>query len=483
MHLALLIALQLAFSMLLAAAGAAYSARSSKRALGLSLLVAAVALPGAFHGLLVWKALSLRFELGVEHAPWPAALGLFLAHAAVLPWVLTVARRRALSPVPLASAAALALALACGLYWNLELRARVILLSARVEAGRIAYRVAPGRVDPAENAAPLYEEHVAELFEGPAALHPGPWRDVLRGEAELTADDPELRALLDRAGPALARARETSRLPRCSFETGAGGDYEVVRIPSVLPLYSLAEVLALEARVRAQDGGAADALEDVEAIYRIAEHLAQTPLPTLLMTAGAVRELGDRTLVHILSAPELDAGDLSAFVLHRASSLVESAPDMIALEEAYGLGMISSMADAGPLEPYFVLRAEAELAGYRATMAELADRARRLGDAKDAEPGRAPATRGLLAGLLAPKASLLPALVRSDAQGELVRAALAAAHVRSARGTWPRGTDELGVGFERVLLEGDGAFVRITLAEPGTLEPAPELRLPEERSP
>lgn len=474
MDLALLTALQLAFSLLFTATGAAWSARWGRRAPGRSMRAAAVLLPAAFHGYLAWKALDLRFGLGVEHAPWVAALALLLAHAALVPWILVRAGRGELPGSQLALAALLALALECGLLWNLELRSRTHLLEARLAAGRIAYRLAPGHVDRAENAAPLYASVVAELFDGPQAVDPRPWSEALREGTELPADDARLRALLEQAAPALERAREASRLAHCSFEDGAGEDYELVRIPRVLPLYELALALALEGRVRAQSGDAAGALADAGTLYRIAEHLAQTPLVVLLLTASAVRELGDRVLVRALSVPDLDAAELAASAPRRGNSLADRWPDMVALEEACGLGLASSMAEARQ-ELYLILRVERELAGYRAAMAELARR-----PTAPAGGRRPPRRQGLLAGLLTPPLDrAFDTLSHSDTQGLLVPAALAATRLRAERGAWPREVGELGPGFEGVRLEGDGEGVRITLTDPGGLERPPEWILPD----
>jgi hypothetical protein len=459
----------------------------------------------ALDGYLTWKAVALRFDSGIVHAPWIAAtslLGLHLVGVGLL-WTHRTreAGRGPFSAGTLLLCALAALALDLSTLCNLELRARLRASGLRFEAGRIAWRLSPPRPAADDNAAPLYLR-AAHVFEGSDALELDVWSPALRGEAVLDAHDPALRVVLTGLADVLRSAREAASLASCWFEPKEGwpeasGLEEPVVVPRIASLLALGSAFALEARVRALDGDAAGALEDVDALFCLSAHLGQTPglIPTL--GAVAIRESGVTTLAHVLSGDGLELSTLERFDLRLGPSQAELAPDALLMEEAYGLGMLGWWLQSGGDIPglqngklsarldstlFAVFLLDEDVAGYRATMWELQALAREpravFLEAPPTDAARVRG-RGLLSSLLVPNLhDLLRAMHRSDVRGELACVALEAARHRAALGRYPTSLTELGMTPRDVQLEGDGSTVR--LVSPGLRagDDPLELRLP-----
>jgi len=492
MLIVLLCSLQIAFSLLVCAVATRFAERiDSKFLRRLTLAVAVVPLL-AFHLLLAWKACVVRFDLGVEHAPWTHAIGVAVAHALGVAWILRARPFGANSTTQLAVAALIAASLETGLVWNLDLRFRLNLLEARVEAGRIAYEVGAKANASSANAGPIYTRIAASLFEGQDEVQLSKWRDALGEKAELDASDPELRAVLARCAAALDETRSATRITTCRFEprdlNAPGG---VVAAPPIFPLLSLAQLLQLEARVRLADRDVRGALEDVRALYRFTRHLADTRGTGPLMVTAAIARETHATLAHVLSSPRVVAGDLEGL----EGLFVEFAPlgpDMVASEKAYGMSMLSMLADEDTsftdsnalLEfPYFLSSGLEEIAGYRAVLDEQMELARGPLDAlrrAEDDPARLERThaRGLIARVVAPHlAGRLIALRLADARNLLSRAALAAARLRFERGELPSASAELGPPFDEVQLTRDDDGLLFELADPSAFKDPPTLRL------
>jgi hypothetical protein len=495
----LLATVHLAFSLLLLAAALAWGATRPPVARRIAVALALAPLL-AFHGLLLWKTAFLRFDVGVLHSPWRLATALLLLHLVGAALLLARARREpgagAWPAGTLALAALFALALDATTLWNLELAARLRLGDLRVEAGRIAWRESPPRPEDEENAALRYQR-AAELLEADEELG-RELRVVLGEQAALDLDDPALRAVLLRLAPALEALRAGARLEACWFEPEPqfpGAD-ELVGVPRILPLMQLADALALQARVRAADGDLAGALEDVEGLLALSDHLARTPVLISLMGACRVRDLAVGALAHALVAEEVGPSSLEDLALPVGPVLVAGTARALAMEEAYGLSMVGLLArgdvglgDGGwrPLSRldaalYKVFLLEDDVAGYRLSARELQQLARApLAEVLAApEPeAREIRGRGLLASLLVTNVRRMVLMAHlSDARVELGRLALEATRYRLEHGAYPTSLDELEVDAPGVELEGDGSWVRFLRPDLSDDDRPLDLRLP-----
>jgi hypothetical protein len=298
--------------------------------------------------------------------------------------------------------------------------------------------------------------------------------------------------------PALERVRAGARLEACWFEPEPqfpGAD-ELVGVPRILPLLQLAQALALQARARVADGDLSAALEDVEGLLAMSDHLVQTPVLIGLLGACAVRDLGARTLAHALAAEGLPSSTLQGFELRPGPDLAALTPRALAMEEAYGLSMVGLLArgEVGlvgdgwqPLSRlnaalYKIFLLEEDVAGYRLSARELQELARApLAEVLSApEPdAREIRGRGLLATLLITNVRRMVLTAhRTDARVELARLALAAARFRLEHGAYPTSLDALGVEAPGVVLEGDGSWVRFVRLDLSDDDRPLDLRLP-----
>jgi hypothetical protein len=485
----------LSFSLLIVATALAWGQGRSSTVRRAAIALALVPLL-VLHATLSWTTLRLRFHSGLGFSPWLAACGLFALHALGVWLLLSRARRRpgaAAWPVgTLAVCSLAALALEGTTLWNLELQAHIELSRLSLEAGRIAWRESPPRPRPEENAAPLYLEASEKLQRGDEGVL-DPWR----GQETLDANDPELRAALQSLSAALESARAAGRRPACWFEPETGlesAGSSVVSLP-VKPWFRLADALELDARVRAADGDVSGALADVEGLFALARHAVQEPSLVSALLASSVRSKALGALAHALAAPSLAARDLEDLDPTREPSLVAVAPRALAREEAFCLAAVGQLSEAGSrlgfpggargllrnrlasaLYNAFLLGPE--VAELRSSLKEIQALAlsplaelRALRDSNGIGFSR----RGYLASYLLPNMlTVLLTLHRSDSELELAALAVEVTRWRLVHGGYPQTLAELGREDGRVLLEGDGTYVRLTRPDAGDAE----LRLP-----
>lgn len=480
---------QASFALLAGAAGTALLA-STPRTTGAWIVALLAVLPLlALHLLLTWSVAELRFGQGVEHAPWLFAASLFALHGLGVVWLL----RRGVSGATLFgwSAGRLAVgALVAGgfsfaILRVLNLEARLTLSKVRAEASAIVFELAPAAPSAELNAAPVYERAGQELFGGEDFVELDDYDDALSNRAPLEADRAELRRLLERCAPALDRVRAASALPYCHFAPKDGR--ELVRVPSVMPRFSLARLLCLEARVRAHQGNLAGAVDDVLAALRMSEHVARMPTLLALAVGTAMRTETLGTLLHVASLDGVGADELARLGEPLGVDFATLAPAATRWEEAHGLALLEAALVDGDTEfagfidggyewigarLYAPFLLEGDLRGYREVMAELLALSRlthrELASATaDDRIGESVRRRGILASLMAPNMTrVLDHTHQGDAQTALARLALAAARERLAHGSYPTNFGPWSGSTEGVRIEGDGSAIRLLRTDP-----------------
>lgn len=441
----------------------------------------------ALHGLIAVKMGLLRFDLGIEHAPWLWAAGLLVAHVAGAIALRARVRHAAWSLPRTALVAIVALAADATTIHVLALDGRFLGLSMQLDAGRAAYALTPSRPAPGENAAPLYEALRDEI----AALHDDEsadaWMDALNSGDPIDAGAADLEAYLARAAGLLDRIRAATELPRCAF--APTGEDDVVHIPSVMPFLHASDLLRLSARVRVAEGDVAGAASDVSSAFALSSHLVETPSVLTLMMASVLRSRAIDELELVLSAPRLSQGDVDALVLP-AAPLDGELERGLRMEEAFmlsvigralasdGIGILGGSGDAWTAIDdgfFLVLLARSEVRGLREGFAALRQHAAAGTDMPLDDVVR----RGVLTRLALPNLRSRTATLRQgDARLELARAAIAATRWKLEHGEYPR---EIGAwcGTGAPLrIEGDG--VSIALTHTGSFPEPVVLRLPVE---
>ncbi|MBK7878584.1 MAG: hypothetical protein IPJ77_23245 [Planctomycetes bacterium] len=495
MAMALFVVLQLAVSLLAAAAAFARAARAASKAGRIAWIALGTVPFFLSNALVAWSGIALRFEHGLGNAPWGAGVVLFVAYVLGVVWIGARSRAAAWSALPLLFAFVASVAVEASVLWNLQLQGRLRASALALEAGRIAYRESPGAVLAHENAAPVYEQvsSVLEPEEGPSVSD---WFGPSPSEDLVDTSDPALLAAVASWGPALESARAATRLPHCQF--ASPGAEEIVPPPRVVPILHVARGFALEARVRASKGDVRGGLEDVRAIFAIAHQLLDAPVFLAVAMASAMRDLAVDTLARVLASERVTAEDLAAFEFDAPPLSGGYVERGLRLEQAFGLGMVGLFAHEGGAAPsdlgmftepvsvlYTALMLEDDVRGYRELMDEfeklaslpVAELARQL-ERNPQERRTAVRARGLLATLLVPNVEdKLMTFHRADAHVRLARIAVQAARARATSGSWPKSAAELGVTDGVIVVEGDGTFLLLRDTTPG-FTPAPELRVP-----
>ena len=436
------------------------------------------------HALVAVKMALLRFDQGVEHAPWIWASAILLAHVA---GALVVRVRVRESRWPLARCALVLVAAFAADQTAFHVRrvdGRFLGMSMQLDAGRIAYRLTPPRPTEGLNAAPLYEALGPELAAIAADERTTSWLGALRTGTTLDTTSPALRAELARMSSTLERLRTATRLPHCVFVSTDEVDF--VASPLVTPFLHASDILRLAARVRTADGDLVGAVSDVGSMFALGRHLAERPSVLTLLMATVVRSRAVDELVNVLSAPQLTSRDLESLVVPD-TALSAELERALRMEEALllsgvGRALASDVVNITPPNDsltwmnnqlFFAFAARADVTALRLGFEDL-----RRSVAAEVAPSREELARyGVLAGHALTRLTGHAAQLRAgDARLALGRAAAAAARWKLEHGEYPRTLGPWCGADAPLRVEGDGTS--IVLTHMGTFPEPVVLRLP-----
>jgi hypothetical protein len=366
----------------------------------------------------------------------------------------------------LAIAAGAAFLLCAMTFWNMDLAARNKLAATRAEAGAIALSLAGLRPPDSQNAALLYEK-ASELMEEDSGFS-RPWAELLQRSSD---GDAEIRAFLDKHETALRLLRQGAALPGWYLEYGSAIPEVEVLMSGLGDMGQGARLLALDARVKANQGKARDALADVSAIFGMARHAASGPVLTQALVAMAIGQIGHSALQDVLAHCEPSGGDLEVLAVDEVFSYWLLFRRSMRMEQAYGLSMFATMIDRGA---FFLLN---EVSGYRSLMMEL-DRVLALPCHEAREGMKRLETQaregrwGILQAMLYPALGrAASAAVEAEARHRLDNLALAATAHRIKRGTFPAKPEDLVPEFMMIFPKDpfDGQPMRMATTAEGIL--------------
>lgn len=144
--------------------------------------------------------------------------------------------------------------------------------------------------EPTENAAELYGRAVALLVPGDSERFT---------ELRRSHDDQAAKEELLRQRDVLTLVRRASAMPACAFpvifQSSQDPDYA-----KVVPIKSLAQLLALSAHVKTRDRDWKGAIADIAAIERIGVHLRTIPDEIPLLLSFACTSIANRELAYLL---------------------------------------------------------------------------------------------------------------------------------------------------------------------------------------
>ncbi len=396
------------------------------------------------------------------------------------------------SPRALALAALAALAVHTMTFWNLDLAVRQRMDAMRIEAGTLALAVSPPRVPDGENAAIYYQQ----AFEGGLLDQPPEgyedWLATLGDTPEtFDFDQPEFVAYMQRRGPLLALVRQASAMPQCTFNRDWGRPSFTMLLPETQNMRAAARDLKLEAHYRAAHGDLRGAAENVLALHRMAEHVAQEPLLVSLLVSYALDAIAVNTLEHLLRMHPFTSEDLAVLDGWRLTPANPRLQRAYRMEEAFALAMFNQVAEWREMDAlgqqlgitsgwppnvsavYRVFFLSDDLADYREAMARIQrsvmlpyrERQRVL---NDLETDRKNTPMGIVSRLLVPALGAVEtASARHDAQQRLALVALAAQRYRGQHGGYPERLEDLTADGAVVLLKDPFSNEQLRLAARG----------------
>jgi hypothetical protein len=244
----------------------------------------------------------------------------------------------------LALAFGVAVALHLMTLWNMDLEAREQLASLRAEAGAMALSAAPPRVPDSDNAALIYEqadEALTSALRGIADEHmkktteheqssmereqnssigqTGYSKWINLDSADFDPSDPELVGFLKKQSGIIALILEGAKKPSYYFEHDYNLPSYSILLPEVQSARNIARLLALQARWKAATGDYRASMEDINAMFAIAQHIGEEPFIVSGFVGVAIDGIAMDTLRAIIASHQLDLKDLDIVKLHSFS--------------------------------------------------------------------------------------------------------------------------------------------------------------------
>lgn len=257
---------------------------------------------------------------------------------------------------------AIAFLVAVGLHlmtlWNMDLEAQRQMASLRVEAGALAMSVTPPRVPDSENAALLYEQAGQALG---SALNINYSDDKSKNEEwnkwvdsmdkpDFDPKDPALVRFLQEQAGTISLIIKATKKPGCYFEHDYNRPTISMLLPELKPLVYSAKLMVLNARCKAATGDYQTAMEDVNALFIMAEHASNVPMLVGTLISAAIDSLGTKTLQNIIASHRLDARDLDLLKLNTGFSHHKSMQRALRYEEALRLNIFSEIDRMGSFQ-------------------------------------------------------------------------------------------------------------------------------------
>lgn len=339
----------LGVSLLWVAAAIAVSARIRWRGWAGLFLLGALALLAVILGVPLAMSAVMRFGLRLAESWFGYCLSLFIAAFIGGVIILWLGRRRPAPGFARAATGWPAGWLTVGLlgmilldvmtFWNVDLAVRNNAANLRTEAGAMLLSVAPPQVEDERNAAVLYEKAFARMARDKSLSSP----NSLLVQDDPDAASPAIAQLLERHARTLQLLREANTMPACRFEHDYARPSISMLLPELNKCRNAAQLLALAARHDAVTGNAPQAVDDINAIFRLARAAGSDPIIVSGLVQIGIDAVGVKTLEtvlpHVSRADELQRlriGDVDAVRRQARRSLTG--------EEAFGLSFFSDLA-------------------------------------------------------------------------------------------------------------------------------------------
>lgn len=339
----------LVVSLLWVATAVAVSARIRSRGRARLFLLAALAVLTMELGAPLALSAQMNFGIGLAESWFGYCLSLFIAAFFGGVIILWLARRH---PAPGAARAAagwpagwLSVALLGMIlldvmtFWNVDLAVRNDAANLRTEAGAMLLSVAPPQVDDDRNAAVLYEKAFARMKQDTSFTSP----DSPMEQDNPDPASPAVAQLLDRQANTLRLLREASAIPACRFEHDYVHPSISMLLPELAQCRTAAGLLALAAKHDAVTGNAPQAVDDINALFRLGRAVGSDPCIVSNLVQIAIDAVGVKTLQAVV--PHLNrAEELQRLRIGDVDAARREAQRSLTGEEAFGLSVFSDLA-------------------------------------------------------------------------------------------------------------------------------------------
>ncbi len=344
----------LAVSLLLLTTLAACSAHLRRRRTA-AIVAAAVLLTLILFGPFLAAATAARFVMNLVYHHFIPVLTLTLLFILGSVFVARAALRSEADGEPagrqwprlkLAAALATALLLELMTFWNLDLAVKNQIAAARLEAGALSLSVAPPQVPDSLNAALIYEKAFKLIGDEqwPKAWKFTPSKDGV----EIDPADPVFIELVKSRQPAIELIRRAAAMPDCFFARDYAHPSFTMLLPEIGPLRKASRLLILDAHARIARDQRQTALDDVHAMFRIADHLQREPILITMLVSIGIRNEACRTLEFLLNNATFTQQELGTLRLDESISGVQLLGRAMTAEEAFGIATFGQFADENP---------------------------------------------------------------------------------------------------------------------------------------
>jgi len=337
-----------AASLLGVAAVVAVSARISRRLWAGLFLLVALALLGVILGAPLALSAVLKFGARLAENWFGYCLSLFIVvfvGAVIILWrgrkrpAPGAARAAALWPAGWLWVALLAMIMLHVMtFWNVDLAVRNDAANLRTEAGAMLLSVAPPQVEDERNAAVLYEKAFARIKQDPSLQG----ADSLLNQDDVDAAGPAVAQLLNRHAITLRLLRQASTMPECRFDHDFAHPSFSMLLPELNYCRNGAKLLALSAKHEAIAGNTRQAIDDLNALFRVGRGAGSDPIIVCNLVQIGIDGLGVKTVEAVL--PHVSrAEDLQRLQIGDVDAARRQARRSLFGEEAFGLSIFSDL--------------------------------------------------------------------------------------------------------------------------------------------
>lgn len=354
-------------------------------------------------------------------------------------------------------------------FWNMDLNAQNQMAMMRAEAGSLFLSAAPVRPPDADNAALLYQRAFDRM--GIVSGKPSPeWLTKVADwltKAEEPVTEDEVAGIVNQQRSTIELLHKAAGMKGCYFERNWSRPSPELLLPEMGPLRNAAKLLAADARLQTFRGHPREALQDIQALYMMADHLSREPLLISLLVGIAIENMAFTAFQDVLDRTHPTADDLAALNLPETFSFQKAGRRAFKGEEAFGLscfGLFGSEIDfsdflgmiviegnhptrtkifdplAAPFYRVFILREDAAIYKRLMAMQQRAvempfPQAREESKKFEEELCR---QKGFISGLTLPATWMITVRTRqAEAQYQLTELGLAAANYRAKNGRLP----------------------------------------------